>query len=249
MLRFRIAEHGRVIGITVVLAALYLILQQAWLALPRLLSNGSYFERPTDAELELEQRQVARLSEKALQSTPASVRRDVWQLGFYLGYTSQFTGSFAMSAAEVRAKANEVAKPILLNAHRLSLALGLAEATPLVTETLNDFTNMTQRVELDETGMAGRVQNTFSPHHRHLFLLGMHLGTESARIEGTGGKVSLPPRAQIRRHATLTGIPPALWKPLAAAPGLGEQPGEVVARYRSGLAALEAALSAAPKRR
>jgi hypothetical protein len=77
-------------------------------------------------------------------------------------------------------------------------------------------------------------------------LLGMHLGAEAARIQGSGGKISLPPRAQIRLHATLSGIPPAIWEPLAAAPGYREQPSEIVARYRDGLGALVASLSAAP---
>jgi hypothetical protein len=73
----------------------------------------------------------------------------------------------------------------------------------------------------------------------------MHLGTEAARIQWSGGSLSLPPRAQIRRHATLAGIPPAIWEPLAAAPGYREQPGEVLARYRDGLTALVATLSSA----
>ena len=108
--------------------------------------------------------------------------------------------------------------------------LGLAPVTFLVTRTLDDFARLTQRIEADETGLAERVTVAFSRHHRHLFLLGMHLGTEAARIQWSGGSLSLPPCVQIRRHATLAGIPPAIWEPLAAAPGYREQPAEVLAR-------------------
>ena len=121
----------------------------------------------------------------------------------------------------------------------------LIPVTPLVTRTLDDFARLTDRIEADETGLAEHINRAFSPYHRHLFLLGMHLGTEAARIQSSGGSLSLPPRAQIRRHATLAGIPPVLWEPLAAAPRYGEQPGEVLARYRNDLTALAANLSPA----
>ena len=246
MLWRRLGEGGRIIGITIVLTTLYLLLQQVWLGLPGLLPGNRFFERPTAAELEREKKDVADRSEKALQSAPAGARHDIWQLGFYLGYASEFVGSYAMSAANVQAKARQLTEPVLLEANRLSQTLGLGRVTPLATRTLDDFARMTQRIEADETGLAERISRAFSPHHHHLFLLGMHLGTEAARIEGSGGSLSLPPRTQIRRHATVLGIPPALWEPLATAPHRAEQPSAVLARYRNGLTALVATLSSAP---
>ena len=244
MLWRRLGENGRIIGITIVITTLYLLLQQLWLQVPALLSGNRFIERPSAAELEREAEEVAEASKKALQSAPASARHDTWQLGFHLGYASEFVGSYAMSAADVQAKARQLTEPVLVEANRLSQALGLGRVNPLVTRTLDDFARMTQRIEADETGLAKRISETFSPHHRHLFLLGMHLGTEAARIVGSNGSLSLPPRTQIRRHATVTGIPPALWEPLAAAPRRGEQPNEVLARYRDGLTALGANLLA-----
>jgi hypothetical protein len=170
----------------------------------------------------------------------------VWQLGFFLGQLSQFIGSFAMSAPDVQEKARRISEPLLKEANQLSMTLGLGPVTPVTVRTLDDFARLTERIALDESGLADRVGRAYSPHHRHLFLLGMHLGTESARIEGSKGSLSLPPRAQIRRHATVTSIPPTLWEPLAAPPGFKQEPAEVLARYRKGLADLSVHLSSAP---
>jgi hypothetical protein len=241
-----IGERGRIIGITIVITVLYLLLQQVWLGMTGLLSGKSFLERPTAAELEQEAKRVAEASKAALQTAPASSRHDIWHLGFHLGYVSEFVGSYAMSAEEVQVKARQLTEPVLVEANRLAESLGLGSVSPLVTQTLDDFGRLTNRIEADETQLAERINRAYSPHHRHLFLLGMHLGAEAARIQGSGGKISLPPRAQIRRHATLTGIPPAIWEPLAAPPGYREQPSEVVTRYRNGLGALVASLSAAP---
>lgn len=241
-----IGERGRIIGITIVITVLYLLLQHAWLGMTGLLSGQSFLERPSAAELEQQAKKVAEASKDALQTAPASSRHDIWHLGFHLGYVSEFIGSYAMSAEEVQAKARQLTEPILLEANRLAQTLGLGSVKPLVTQNLDDFGRLTNRIEADETQLADRIARAYSLHHRHLFLLGMHLGAEAARIQGTGGSLSLPPRAQIRLHATLTDIPPAIWEPLAAPPGYREQPSEVVARYRNGLGALVASLSAAP---
>ena len=64
----------------------------------------------------------------------------------------------------------------------------------------------------------------------------------SAKVESHGGELALAPAAHIRRHATLAGIAPALWQPLAADAG-GESPAQVLERYRAALNALGADLA------
>ena len=81
------------------------------------------------------------------------------------------------------------------------------------------------------------AEQQLSPLHRHLYLLGVHLGGEASRIEDSGGKFSLPPASLIGRHATLAGVPAALWQPLAAEPK-DEPPQQVLQRYRAALQAL-----------
>jgi hypothetical protein len=123
--------------------------------------------------------------------------------------------------------------------------LGVQEETALATRSLEEFGDMSERIENDDSGAAARVQQQLSPLHSHLYLLGAHVGTEAARIMTTGGEISLPPAKKISRHATLAGIAPALWQPLARMPR-DETPAQVQARYRDALNALVAALAQAP---
>jgi hypothetical protein len=104
---------------------------------------------------------------------------------------------------------------------------------------------MTQRIEADETGLAERISRAFSLIITTCFCLGCILAPKPLASKGAAAPIATP-RAQIRRHATVLGIPPALWEPLATAPHRAEQPGEVLARYRNGLTALVATLSSAP---
>jgi hypothetical protein len=103
---------------------------------------------------------------------------------------------------------------------------------------LREFTELGMRYEGDENGLAARIEAQMSPLHRQLYLLGVQLGGEAARIEDSGGRFSLPPETLIARHATLAGIEPRLWRPLAVPPAQGEPPAQVVRRYRAALEAL-----------
>ncbi|MGH7927397.1 MAG: hypothetical protein ACREQV_06355 [Candidatus Binatia bacterium] len=78
-----------------------------------------------------------------MQTAPAGSRHDIWQLGFYLGYVSQFVGLYAMSAENVQAKARQLAEPILFQAN--SLSQGLGHVAPLSTRTLDDFAPLVTR--------------------------------------------------------------------------------------------------------
>jgi hypothetical protein len=66
------------------------------------------------------------------------------------------------------------------------------------------------------------------------------------RVEGSAGQLALPPASLIRLHATLAGVPPALWKPLTVAPQNDEPPQQVMDRYRAALSALAAGLEQPP---
>ena len=101
---------------------------------------------------------------------------------------------------------------------------------------------LAERIEDDENGLGARIETRLTPVHRHLYLLGAHVGAEAAKIESSGGKFALAPATPIRRHATLAGVAPALWQPLAA-DARGETPDQVLARYRAALNALAADLA------
>ncbi|MEO8081638.1 MAG: hypothetical protein ABI641_13985 [Caldimonas sp.] len=182
-------------------------------------------------------------SRDALQRLPPGHRLAAVRLGYELGFANEFTGSYAMSASAVRARAEIVARPHLAIARAQGALLGLQAIEPLPVRTLQEFTDLGRRYEDDENGLAGVVGRSVSPQHRELFLLGAQLGLESARIEGSAGEHTLPSARLIRRHATLAGIAPALWRPLSEEPHPGETPAQVLARYRAGLLALGNALA------
>ncbi len=93
------------------------------------------------------------------------------------------------------------------------------------------------------TASAAASRRRLTPAHRHLYLLGAHVGAHTVKVESSGGKLALAPAALVRRHATLAGIAPAIWQPLAADPGRAS-PAEVVQRHRAALGALDADLAA-----
>src|SRR5439155_25053344 len=113
----------------------------------------------------------------------------------------------------------------------------------LAARTPKEYALLAERFEADETGMAARIERRLSPAHRELYLLGAQLGNEAATVESSGGEMLQPPVTLIRRHATLAGVAPELWPPLALQPR-GETPAQALARYRSALNALGADLAA-----
>lgn len=241
-------ETWRVLAYTLVIALAFIALGRLQLALfsasgtETLLQQIGLLDRNPEAKLRAQAAEVAAASREALQRLPAGHRLSTLRLGYELGYTSEWVGSFAMSQAQVQAQARAVGEPHLALARELAAQLGLAEVSALPVRTLKEFTELNQRYENDEDGLAARVQARLSPLHRHLFLLGAQLGCEAARVEGSGGKNALPPASLIRRHATLAGIDAALWQPLTLAPH-DETPAQVLARYRAALNALAAGLA------
>jgi len=103
-------------------------------------------------------------------------------------------------------------------ARQLAQQLGVGEVGVLGVLTFKDLYDLDLRIENDENGLAGRFERQLSLHHRRLYVLGMHVGTEAARVEINGGAVASSKQLLIRRHATLAGIAPTLWEPFIAAP-------------------------------
>ena len=243
----RWAETWRVLAYTLAISLAFIALgklQRAamggLLQISTLVDSG-LFDRNSAAQLDGEAAQVERASRAALQRLSPAYRRATFRLGYELGYASEWAGSFAMSSKSAQNQAQVLTERHLAVARGLAQLLGVGEVSVLRVENAQDFGTLNQRIEDDENGLAGRFERQLSLHHRHLYLLGMHLGTESARVETTAGGIASPQTLLIRRHATAAGIAPGLWKPLASPPGL-ETPAQIVARYRAGLAALDASL-------
>jgi len=248
MLSMRWGETWRVLAYTAAIAMAFVLLGRLEMALfsgfgveNRLALPGGGVARE-DAALAREAEAIALQSRAALERVPGR-RLAAFRIGYDLGYASSILGSFSMSAPAVQAKVRPIGERHLAIARELTAALGLGEVGVLAARTPKEYVALTERFEADENGLAARIEGRLSPAHRQLYLLGAQVGNEAATVESSGGAMLQPPVTLIRRHATLAGVAPDLWLPLALQPR-GETPAQALARYHSALDALVADLSA-----
>jgi hypothetical protein len=243
-----LAETWRVLAYTLLIALAFIALERLQLAVfnapgtAAMLRRAGLLDADPQARLAQQAEQVAAASRDALQRLPRGHRLAALRLGYELGYTSQLVGVYAMAPAEVQAAARQRAEPHLAAARQQAQWLGLGEVDALPARSLREFTELGARYEADENGLAARVEQQLSPLHRHLVLLGAHVGGEAARVQDSGGRFALPPATPIRRHAVLAGIDSAVWQPLIAEPR-DELPAQVLHRYRAAVDALAAEVS------
>lgn len=246
--RLSFAEVWRVLAYTLAIALAFVALARLQLALfsapgtQQWLERMGWIQSDPAAALQAQKRQIDAASDAALRTLPPGHRMAALRLGYELGYASQLSGVRAMSAPEARALGQQLAAPHAALAAQIAAQWGLGEARPLQAHSLREFTELGARYDADENGLAARIEARMSPLHRQLYLLGAQLGGEAARVEDSGGRFSLPPATLIARHATLAGIEPRLWRPLAAAPVPDEPPAQVVMRYRAALETLAASV-------
>jgi hypothetical protein len=237
------AETGRVLAATLAISLGFIALERLQMALFTAPGTAGFLQRigwldaDPAAKLQHEAEQVAATSRDAMQRLPRGHRLATVRMGFELGYTSQLVGVYAMSPPEVQAAARQRAEPHMAAARQQAQWLGLGEVEALPARSLREFTELGARYEADANGLAARVEQQLSPLHRHLYLLGTHLGGEMARVDDSDGRFALPPATPIRRHAVLAGIDGAVWQPLIVEPR-DETPAQVVQRYRRAVDAL-----------
>lgn len=242
------AEVWRVLAYTLAIALGFVALARLQLALFNAPATAQWLQRmgwvqaDPAAALQAQTAEIAAASDVAMKRLAPGHRSAAWRLGYELGYASQLIGVRAMSAPEAQALGQKLAAPHAQRAAEVAAQRGLGPAQALGAQSLREFTELGLRYEADEGGLAARIEQRMSPLHRELYLLGALLGGEAARIEDSGGQFSLPPASPIARHATLAGIEPRLWRPLAAPPADDEPPPQVVQRYRAALEALAAEL-------
>ncbi len=238
-----LGETWRVLAYTLAIALAFIALERMQLAVfsmpgtAKLLQGiGLLDAKPQDA-LQEQAAQVAAASREALQRLPRGHRMAALRLGFELGYASQAVGGYATAQPEAQAAARRRAQARLQAASEHARLLGLGEVDMLEARNLKQFVELGQRYERDENGLAARIEQTVSPMHRHLYLLGAQLGGEAGRVEDSGGRFALPPATPIRRNAVLAGIDESLWQALIVEPR-DETPAMVLARYRQAIDAL-----------
>jgi hypothetical protein len=244
----RWSETWRVLAYTAAIALAFVVLGRLEMALFSLFGAENMLARPggglprEEAALVGEAEQVAAQSRAALERVPGQ-RLAAFRIGYDLGYASSLIGSYAMSAPSVQAQARTIGERHVAFARQLAEPLGVVGIAELPVHNPKQYVTLDERFDADESGVAAQIERRLSPAHRHLYLLGAHLGAEASTVESSGGELTQPPVTTIRRHATLAGVAPALWLPLATQPR-GELPPQVLARYRGALTALGADLAA-----
>jgi hypothetical protein len=209
-------EAQRFLLATVAITLLYLGIQAIWMrAAAELAHIGWTVNDPARTYADA----AADIAEKSRQREAAldpKVPRLVFQLGFEYGYLSQWLGGYGQQPDDVM---QQLSRPVAAHIRRLdelARQLGVTPVTRLPVRTAADFSGLTQSIEDDPGGVAGRVEQVGSARLRHVFLLAAHVGTMSAALESAPGDIMpIPATRLIGMHATLAGVREALWRPLS----------------------------------
>jgi hypothetical protein len=230
----------RFLLVTLGITGLYLALNASWLALTP--SFATLFDAQTESAWARDAAAVAAAARDADGRMPAATRAAAYRLGFHVGYCSNILGSVALSTPEVQSRVRDILAPRIRATQDLGNELGVGEVSLLPVSNAEEFGRVNDRLDSDELGLAARVEKAMSRRHRHLLLLGMHVGVAAALIDMSGGKLQNPLRQYIGRHATLAGVPPAAWEPVARV-GEGGTPEQHAAAYQAALTALDVAVA------
>lgn len=236
-------ERWRFLLATLVLTALYLAIQEVWLWTAQQLGRAGWtYDDPTQIYA-TEAATVADQSKAREAALGPEYPGAVLELGILYGYLSQWLGGYGV---QPEATMRELQRPVERAVQRLKVlgdALGIGPVERLPVRTAADFGQLTQRLEDDAGGVAHRVDQATSPRLRHLFMLGVHVGTELAALDSTSDVMPIPAAKLIGKHATLAGVPEATWRPLARLPG-GDKT-DALAAYRAAIGALQKSVATA----
>ncbi|MGB4065540.1 MAG: hypothetical protein WBK19_17085 [Azonexus sp.] len=238
--RTRWREPRRFLLATLAITLLYLGIQAFWMWGAAELAHIGWTVNDPARTYADEAADLAEKSREREQGLDPHFPRRVFLLGFEYGYLSQWLGGYGQQPDEVMRQLSRPVEANVRHLDELARQLGVAPVARLPVRTAADFSGLTQRIEIDPEGVAGRIEQVGSPRLRHLFLLAAHVGTMSAALESPPGDVMPIPASQlIGMHATLAGIPEALWRPLSRTSR--GTPAEVRGDYNAAAAKLESA--------
>lgn len=229
----------------VVVAALYVGLQETWLLLSNwLLERRSIPTVALTGPVAAEAERVAQVSAAREATLPLSHRRAAFRLGFDVGYIAGSLGFASVGRGLDSRQARQVLQPRLEESQRLAAELGADEATPLPIGSVQQYLHLSEVIESDVTGLAGRVEAATTPRHKHLYLMGAHIGLLAAQIDSAaaqGNGVWPTPTLKFATHAAIAGAPRDIWEPLLTVSG-GTDDAHVVSRYQAAVSKFENAL-------
>lgn len=233
----------RMLVATIALTLLYIALQELLLGSASVLFSGTWMATVFQRDLDQEARRVAEASVAREAQLTAEHRVAAWWLGVHLGYVSQYLGSFGSSDTPVRQQAREAVARRIGAAQDLAHLIGIGPVSPLESSTAAQFSGLTARIEADEGGIAARIAERTTLRHKHLFLMGMHVGMTRASLQGEGWRRVIVPAAQIARHATLAGVAREQWEPLVRPPS-GATQAQAIESYEASARIVQQAILA-----
>jgi hypothetical protein len=208
----------RMLVATVALTLLYIALQELLLGSAGMLFSGGWMATAFQRDLDREAKRVSEVSAERDAQLTAEHRIAAWWLGVHLGYLSQYLGSFGASDTAVREQARAASAKRIAAAQDLADRLGVGAVAPLESSTAAQFSGLTARIEADEGGIGARIEERTTPRHKHLYLMGMHVGATRASLQGESWRRIIVPGQHIARHATLAGLEREQWEPLTRLP-------------------------------
>lgn len=236
-------ERRRILLAILTITLVYIGLQELQLlGAAQLARHGWTVNDPAQTHA-TEAAEIAEQSHQRETALPADFPLKVFQVGLEYGYVNQWMGGYGKQTADEMHRLSSPIQPRLDRLDQLARQLGVAPATLLPMRTAADFSQLTQRIETDEDGLAARVEAAGSPRLRHLFLLAAHVGTEIAALESAGDLTPIPATRLIGQHATLAGVAEELWRPLGRYEG--DTPAARTATYQAAASRLAASLAKA----
>lgn len=237
-------ERRRFLLATVVITLLYLGIQEVWMRAASELAHRGWTVNDPAQTYATEAMEIAQSSRQREMALDPDFPQKVFQLGFEYGYLSQFLGGYGPQPDEVMQQLSRPVEAHVRRFHALAEQLGVAPISRLPVHTAADFSELTRRIDDDPERVAMRIEQVGSRRLRHLFLFAAHTGTQAAALETAGDVAPIPATLRIGRHATLAGIPEALWRPLIKT-SRGSR-AEMHRNYRASVTHLENALAANP---
>ncbi len=211
-------EQWRFLLATLAITALYLGIQAVWMWGAGQLGQRGWTVNDPALTYAAEAAAIAERSRQREAALDPHFAQRVFRLGFEYGYLSQWLGGYGQQTDEVMQQLSQPVAAHIRRLDELAAQLGVAPVARLPVRTAADFSGLTQRIEEDPAGIAGRIEQAGSPRLRHLFLFAAHVGTEAAALEPPGDLTPIPATLLIGTHATLAGVPEALWRPLSRVP-------------------------------
>jgi hypothetical protein len=246
--KFRTRGLLRFIAATFAVAFLYISLQATWTRLGAALAQQSWMPGWFTDDLGDEAQQVDEQSApRESQLTPAH-REAAYALGFHLAYAAVVLGPAAASSA-AREESRRRLVPEAERARRHAQILGIGDAQPFDVSTPSKYLGLAAAIQADETGLAAQIGSSMTPRHKHLFLMGALVGTAAGQVYVASMFEETPwpaPSLAIAHHATLAGVPPALWEPLVQL-DTGRPADEVAKNYHDAAITLSRALAESPR--